>query len=147
MKSAKKAGINIDRELVINAREFTEPAGQAAFQEIARTGKNLSAVLTANDLLALGVFDALEELGMKCPRDISVTGFNDMPYVDRFVPPLTTVHISLEDLGVQAAKLLLEKIENPDAPTKQVRLEPRLVVRGSTAKLKATKARSGSQVT
>ncbi len=146
MKSAKKAGINIDRELVINAREFTEPAGQAAFQEIARTGKNLSAVLTANDLLALGVFDALEELGMKCPRDISVTGFNDMPYVDRFVPPLTTVHISLEDLGVQAAKLLLEKIENPDAPTKQVRLEPRLVVRGSTAKLKATKARSGSQV-
>ncbi len=146
LRSAKQAGVNIDRELVINAREFTESAGQAAFQEIARTGKNLSAVLTANDLLALGVFDALDDLDMKCPRDISVTGFNDMPYVDRFVPPLTTVHISLEELGVQAARLLLEKIENPDAPSKQLRLEPRLIVRGSTATLNAAQAKSGNRV-
>jgi LacI family transcriptional regulator len=132
LKSAKKAGIAVDRELVINAREFTESAGQASFHEIARTGKNLTAVLTANDLLAIGVCDALAELGMKCPRDISVTGFNDMPYVDRFVPPLTTLHIPHDDLGVQAAKLLLEKIENPDTPAKHLMLEPRLIVRGST---------------
>ena len=76
---------------------------------------------------------ALEELGLRCPEDISVTGFNDMPYVDRFAPPLTTLHIPHDELGVQAATLLLERIENPDTPTKQLRLEPRLIVRGSTA--------------
>ncbi len=132
LKTTKKAGIEIDRDLIINAREFTEPAGQAAFHQLIQTGKHFTAVLSANDLLALGCYDALEELGLRCPADISVTGFNDMPYVDRFVPPLTTLHIPLDELGVQAATLLLERIENPDTPTKQLRLEPRLVVRGST---------------
>ncbi len=56
-----------------------------------------------------------------------------MPYVDRFVPPLTTLHIPHDELGVQAALLLLERIQNPDTPAKQLRLEPRMVVRGSTA--------------
>jgi len=133
LKSAKKAGLKIDRQLVINAREFTEPAGQSAFHEIAQAGKPFTAVLTANDLLALGCYDAMDELGLRCPADISVTGFNDMPYVDRFVPPLTTLHIPHDELGVQAALLLLERIQNPDTPAKQLRLEPRMVVRGSTA--------------
>jgi len=133
LKSAKKAGLEIDRKLVINAREFTEPAGQSAFHEIAQAGKPFTAVLTANDLLALGCYDAMDELGLRCPADISVTGFNDMPYVDRFAPPLTTLHIPHDELGVQAALLLLERIQNPDTPAKQLRLEPRMVVRGSTA--------------
>ena len=133
LKSAKKAGLKIDRQLVINAREFTEPAGQSAFHEIAQARRPFTAVLTANDLLALGCYDAMDELGLRCPADISVTGFNDMPYVDRFVPPLTTLHIPHDELGVQAALLLLERIQNPDTPAKQLRLEPRMVVRGSTA--------------
>ena len=133
LKSAKKAGLKIDRKLVINAREFTEAAGQSAFHEIAQAGKPFTAVLTANDLLALGCYDAMDELGLRCPADISVTGFNDMPYVDRFVPPLTTLHIPHDELGVQAALLLLERMQNPDTPAKQLRLEPRMVVRGSTA--------------
>ncbi len=132
LKMAKKAGITIDRDLITNAGEYTEPAGQAAFHKLIQTGKNFTAVVAANDLLALGCYDALEELGRRCPADISVTGFNDMPYVDRFVPPMTTLHIPHDELGVQAAMLLLERIENPDTPTKQLRLEPRLVVRGST---------------
>lgn len=133
LKTAKKAGIELDRDLTINAREFTETAGQAALHQLIQTGKHFTAVVSANDLLALGCYDALEELGLRCPEDISVTGFNDMPYVDRFAPPLTTLHIPHDELGVQAATLLLELIENPDTPTKQLRLEPRLIVRGSTA--------------
>jgi LacI family transcriptional regulator len=133
LKTVKKAGIVIDRDLVINAREFTESAGQAAFHEIAQTGKPFTAVVTANDLLALGCFDAMKELGIRCPEDVSVTGFNDMPYVDRFVPPLTTLHIPHDELGAQAALLLLERIQNPETPAKQIRLEPRMIVRGSTA--------------
>ncbi len=146
LKTAKKAGIAIDRDLVINAREYSEPAGQAAFHELIQTGKKFTAVLSANDLLALGCYDALEELGLRCPEDISVTGFNDMPYVNRFVPPLTTLHIPHDELGVQAAVLLLERIQNPDTPAKQLRLEPRLVIRGSTAvPARSVRPASGAQ--
>ncbi|HIE71699.1 MAG TPA: LacI family transcriptional regulator, partial [Planctomycetes bacterium] len=133
LKTIKKARISIDRALVVNAREFSEQSGQALFRELVATGRKFTAVVTANDLLALGCCDAMTELGLSCPKDISITGFNDMPYIDRFVPPLTTLHIPHDELGVQAALLLLERIQNPDTPAKQLRLEPRMIVRGSTA--------------
>lgn len=130
---SKRLGLNVGRELVVNARDYTESAGQRAFKRILKRTKDFTAVLSANDLLAIGCYDGIRACGLKCPDDISVTGFNDMPFVDRFDPPLTTLHIPLDDLGVQAAQLLLERIRQPDAPIKQLRLEPRIVVRGSTA--------------
>ncbi len=142
LKASKKLGLDIDRDLISNAKDYTELAGQATLARIMEHGKEFSAVLTANDLLALGCYDAMQERGLNCPNDISVTGFNDMPYVDRFSPPLTTLHIPLDELGVQAALLLLERIQQPDAPAKQLRLEPRLVVRGSAVSL--AEAASGS---
>jgi LacI family transcriptional regulator len=84
-------------------------------------------------LLALGCYDAIEERDLSCPGDISVTGFNDMPFVDRLSPPLTSLHIQHDELGVQAANLLLAEIRDHDAPKSTIRLDPELVVRGSTA--------------
>ena len=95
--------------------------------------KPFTAVVAASDLLALGCYDVLAERGMRCPHDVSVTGFNDMPFADRFSPPLTSLHISHDELGVQAANLLPEEIRNPDAVRKTIRLDPQLVVRQSTA--------------
>ena len=129
----KRYGLAPDRELAVNAGDYTEAAGQRALRRVLERNREITAVLAANDLLALGCYDEIRALGLKCPDDISVTGFNDMPFVDRFDPPLTTLHIPREDLGEQAAKLLLERMRQPDTPVKQVRLEPRIVVRGSTA--------------
>ena len=133
MRASKRFGLNVDRDRVVNARYYSESAGQRAFNRIRERSGDFTAVLAANDLLALGCYDGILAWGKKCPDDISVTGFNDMPYVDRFDPPLTTLHIPLDELGVQAANLLLERIRQPDAPVKQLRLEPRIIVRGSTA--------------
>ena len=133
LRASRRFGLAVDRNLVVNADDYTEAAGQGAFTRILERNEAFTAVLTANDLLALGCYDAMRARGLDCPADISVTGFNDMPYVDRFDPPLTTLHIPLDELGVQAARLLLERIRQPEAPAKQLRLEPRLVVRGSTA--------------
>jgi len=132
-KAAKKLGLDIDRDLVMNAEAYSEPAGAATLNRIMAKGKPFTAVVTANDLLALGCYDAIDAKGLNCPADISVTGFNDMPFVDRFNPPLTTLHIPLDELGVQAGLLLLERIQDPEAPARQLRLEPRIVIRGSTA--------------
>ena len=125
-------GLELDTDLVLNARAFNEAAGQQAFFEILDSGTGPTAVVAANDLLALGGYDALAARGLSCPDDLSITGFNDMPFIDRCQPPLTTVHIPHDELGVQAALLLLERIADPATPARRLRLEPTLTVRGST---------------
>src|SRR5256885_1479380 len=91
-----------------------------------------SAIVAANDLVALGVLDAADAMGLSCPEDLSVIGFNDMAFIDRLRPPLTSVRIDEYLLGLQASKLLLSVIEDPSAKRKTVMLSPELVVRGST---------------
>lgn len=129
----KRFGLAPDRGLAVNATDYKEAAGQDALRRILTRRRDFTAVLAANDLLALGCVDELQARGLACPDEVSVTGYNDMPFVDRLDPPLTTLHIPREELGVQAANLLLERIRQPDMPIKQLRLEPRIVVRGSTA--------------
>jgi LacI family transcriptional regulator len=142
--AAKEHGLKIDRGMIVNGKSFSEAEGRNCLLKIleAHAGK-FTAVVAANDLLALGCFDALTERGLRCPDDVAVTGFNHMPFVDRFSPSLTTVHIPHDELGVQAAKLLLERIRNPDDPPRTIQLKPTLVVGGSTRALlrdaKATK--------
>src|SRR5215210_7199715 len=67
------------------------------------------------------------------PRDVSVVGFNDIPQSELFDPPLTTVHVPQEDLGVLSAALLIDQLEGRHIERRQVVLETRLEVRGSTA--------------
>ncbi|MEE8496800.1 MAG: LacI family DNA-binding transcriptional regulator [Xanthomonadales bacterium] len=120
-------------DLILNCKAFTEAEGYRGFLTILRKGRKFSAVVAANDLLALGCYDALLEFGLDCPGDISVTGFSDMPFMDRLTPPLTTLHIPLDEIGVQSGKLLMERISNPESPVRTVNLLPELIVRASTA--------------
>ena len=133
MKSARKLGLDVDEDLILNATGFSESAGAAALDELLERPKRFTAALTANDLLALGCYDALAARGLRCPQDVSITGFNDMPYVDRMNPPLTTLRIAHDALGVKAAELLLRVIEDSSTPVEELRLQPELIVRGSTA--------------
>ena len=102
-------------------------------RELLAAGGDLTAIVAANDMLAIGCYGALDELGLRCPEDISVIGFNDMPFVDRLRPPLSTVRFPHYQLGTEAAKLLIERIEAQDSPVKILFLAPELVARGSTA--------------
>jgi len=127
-----------DPDLSVSCDAFTVQAGRDGMAEILGRNKPITAVVAANDLLALGCYDILAEHGLKCPQDVSVTGFNDMPFADRFSPPLTSVHIPHDELGVQAAGLLLEEIRDPGAARTTIRLDPRLVIRQSTAAIFAS---------
>ena len=124
---------DLDPELCVNCPAFATKTGRQSMLEILDRKRPFTAVVTANDLLALGCYDALQERGLSCPGDVSVTGFNDMPFVDRLSPPLTTLHIQHDELGVQAADLLLAEIRDPDTSRSTIRLDPELVIRGSTA--------------
>ena len=85
-----------------------------------------------NDMLAIGCYAALDEVGLNCPADLSVVGFNDMPFIDRLRPPLTTIRFPHYQVGTEAAQLLLERIAGHTGPVKVLFLAPELVVRGST---------------
>ena len=70
-------------------------------------------VVAGNDLIALGCYDVFAERGIACPDDISVVGFNDMPFLDKLRPPLTTIAIPHHQIGAEAARLLLDAIAEP----------------------------------
>jgi LacI family transcriptional regulator len=110
-----------------------EEEGHKVTSALLATYPDATAVVAANDRLALGAIDAIRDTGRACPDDVSVVGFNDMPYSDRFSPPLTTVRISQYRLGSLAARLLLETIADPARPAQTQMVEPELIVRGSTA--------------
>ena len=119
------------------------PAAARAWEQVRRVAArvftvldaapDLTAIVAANDLLALGCYDMLEERGVRCPEDISIVGFNDMPFVDRLRPPLTTVRVPQREIGTAAADLMLQRLTDEADGASQILLEPTLVVRGSTA--------------
>ena len=92
----------------------------------------MTAVAAANDLLALGLYQELAARGLSCPEDVSVVGHNDMPLVDMVDPPLTTVRIGHQEMGAEAARLLLDQISNAGAEITTRITAPELIVRGST---------------
>lgn len=117
----------------VAAARYDIASGALAARRLLDRHPGLTAIVAANDLLALGVYDELGRRGLACPREVSVTGFNDMAFCDRFDPPLTTVAIAHERIGAEAARLVLASISEPAPVGELVRLDPRLVVRGSTA--------------
>jgi LacI family transcriptional regulator len=123
----------LDPSLVRVGRAFTEPEGARLCEELLADTREVTAIVAGNDLMALGCYDVFAELGIGCPNDVSVAGFNDMPFAGRFAPPLTTVRIPHYEIGVAAAQLLLDLLQGSHDGQNEVVLPVELAVRGSTA--------------
>lgn len=109
--AARKAGFDPDAMAVAVAERFDEDEGGRCADEILRTAPETTALLCANDRLALGAINRLRSLGIRCPQDMSVTGFNDMPFLDMIPPGLTTVRVQQYEAGVIAARHLLRILD------------------------------------
>jgi LacI family transcriptional regulator/LacI family repressor for deo operon, udp, cdd, tsx, nupC, and nupG len=106
----------------------------AAFAAVSRRAKALrdfTAVFCADDVLAVGAIQALQEIGLSVPQDVSVVGFDDLRWASLISPPLTTVHQPQISQGETAMELLIAMVEGQQVASTV--LAPRLVVRGSTA--------------
>ena len=125
--------LEVDPGLVVFSDAFNEREGARCCGELLDRRRDFTAIVAGNDLLALGCYDALEERALRCPEGVSVVGYNDMPFVERFRPPLTTVRVPHYELGATAAALMLEQLRSREAPPRQLELAPELVIRGSTA--------------
>jgi LacI family transcriptional regulator len=135
-------GLEVSGDQIAYASRYTVEEGARCCRELLARHAGFTAVAAANDMLAVGCYAALEEADLRCPDDISVIGFNDMPFIDRLRPPLTTVRFPHYQLGTEAAQLLLERISEREGPVKILYLAPELVVRGSTAEPSALPAQA-----
>ncbi|MGF6603538.1 LacI family transcriptional regulator [Paraburkholderia sp. GAS448] len=128
--------------VVVESADFTREAGRAACEQLLDAHCDVTAIIAANDLIALGCYDVFAARRIVCPGAISVIGHNDMPLVDMLNPPLTTLRIQHREMGRQAARLLLGRIATPGAAPLRITLPPELMVRGSTAAPRAAPRKS-----
>ena len=91
------------------------------------------AIVASNDLLALGCMDAMKEVGLLVPENISVSGYDDILFLERMNPGLTTVLVPKYEMGSRATKALLDMISGESNGPGVLSMQPRLVIRNSTA--------------
>lgn len=96
-----------------------------------------TAISAGSDLLAQQAYEAMDHLGLRPGHDVSVIGFADLPESQWLAPKLTTIRQDFEQIGRNAARLILERLDagKADAPPRSLRIAPELVVRESTAPL------------
>ncbi|GAB4444485.1 MAG: LacI family DNA-binding transcriptional regulator [Anaerolineae bacterium] len=107
-----------------------EPFGYQSAEALLDLDDPPTALLTANNLLATGVLNAVFTRGLRVPDDIALATFDDMQCFSQ--PPITVVSQPTYELGQTAAALLLERIADPSRPTREVILESKLIIRGSS---------------
>ncbi|MFJ2773492.1 LacI family DNA-binding transcriptional regulator [Streptomyces sp. NPDC087300] len=123
-------GIQDDPALTVHG-PYDRRSGYDATVELLRRAPDLTAVVAANDTVALGACAALRDKGLRIPDDVSVAGFDDLPFSIDVVPALTTVRLPLYEAGARAGRIAMGKEKPPPGGVATVHGE--LMVRGSTA--------------
>ena len=131
-KALANAGVTADPRLLA-AGDFTEAAGYQATRTLLESDADLTAVFAANDLSAVGALRAITESGRRVPEDVSLVGFDDVPLASFTSPPLTTIHQPAVEIAERATEILIDLTQGRQVPKLRYLLEPKLVVRGSTA--------------
>ena len=126
------AEAGIEPHVVVD-EEFSEVGGTRAAQTILAGGYRPTAIFAANDLMAIGVMQALRERGIEIPREVAVVGFDDISAARLVTPPLTTVAQFQDRMGARAAEILLARLKgnSPSFGTTE-EMPFSLIERGST---------------
>lgn len=110
---------------------FRQDGGYDAMQVLIKEVHRPTAIVVANNLMTLGAIQCIHEHGLAIPEDIAVVGFDDMPWAATIQPPLSVIAQPTFEMGTVAAKLLLDRIQNPDHPIQRITLETQLIIRKS----------------
>ncbi|MEH0547784.1 LacI family DNA-binding transcriptional regulator [Streptomyces sp. B21-105] len=123
-------GIEVDPALILHG-DFTRDSGHRLLRAALKQQLRFTAVVAATDMVAIGALAALHEAGLNVPGDVSLTGYDDIPFARELRPALTTVHVPYEELGRLAVRTVLGR--TPDAPNEHLLLGTHVVVRDSVA--------------
>lgn len=124
------AGIPQQESLIIHS-DFRHAGGMSATTRLLGLRNPPRAVVVANNLMSLGALQVIQERGLRIPDEIAIVSFDDMPWATSLSPALTAMAQPAEELGRTSARLLLEKLENPRRPPREIILPARLMVRAS----------------
>lgn len=130
LQAMTDAGLHIDSSLTCFG-DYRQSSGYELAQQLINLSNPPTAMFVANNQMTIGALNAIHEAGRTIPSDIAVVGFDDLSWAISLNPPLTTVAQPAFEIGVTAARLLLERIANPLRPTHTVVLETELIVRAS----------------
>ncbi|WP_198134702.1 LacI family DNA-binding transcriptional regulator [Psychromonas ingrahamii] len=120
---------------IINTEKFSRYSGYKAADKLFNKKLRFTAIVAANDLLAVGIMDYLKEHDIICPREVSLVGFNAMLFSDVFSPPLTSVYVDRKLMAKQSVLYLLDALNKKNDAINKVKLnivEPKLIIRDST---------------
>lgn len=130
-RQAEQAGIR-EEEIAFVEGDLTQRSGYMQANELLDRNPAPTAIIAFNDLMALGAISAAQERGLVVGKDVSVTGFDNIPMAEHSHPPLTTVNQPIYQIGASMCEILIHQIRGElDAP-EQVLLKPTLIVRQST---------------
>lgn len=137
-----EAGLPYDNSLIYECSPSSWDAnsdlemetGQYIAELLLRDGRPVTAVLCVNDMVAIGMIRVFLKHGLRVPEDVSVVGFDDIPFAEAFVPALTTVHQPAQETGRLAAMMILSALSADGGElTVSMNLSPRLVIRNTVA--------------
>ena len=130
LKALRQYGIPIDEQL-IKFGDSKQSSGKRLTSELLSLKKKPTALFTGNNLITLGALETIYSRGLKIPTDVAIIGFDDMPWSISLNPPLTAVSQPGYQIGRQAAKLLFEKILEPEKEYIKLILKTKLILRNS----------------
>ena len=123
-------GIPFDEALVQHG-DYSTTSGMTASRELLKRGVPMEGIFAANDEMAIGALQVLEDNGCRVPSDIALIGYDDINLTGLIRPPLTTVHQPMEEVGRRAAQSLIEQLEGKVADVRQIELPTELMIRKS----------------
>jgi LacI family transcriptional regulator len=113
MKALQEADIPFDTENVFYCETVSIDCSYQTMLGILKGRRNFSAIFAFNDIVAYGIIKAVYECRLRIPSDVAIIGYDDLPYSQICLVPLTTVHQESYQIGATAMEMLLQKIENP----------------------------------
>ncbi len=125
--------VHPELSLQLQASSLTQELKCQAMRDLLARTRDFTAVFCFNDIAAIGTLRATADAGLRCPRDVSVVGFDDIAGAAYHLPSLTTIRQPLFEMGQTAVEILLKRIQHPHEPhSESLSFEPELIVREST---------------
>ena len=145
LQALRDYGRQVDDSLVVEG-DWSPASGRSAGLELLKRADRPTAIFTANDGMASGIYDAAHELGLSIPGDLAVVGFDDLQMASYLRPALTTVRAPMKEMGIVAAAVLIDRIQGrePASSRMEMRVRGQLVYRSSCGQ-HAESAEGGSK--
>jgi len=124
--------IPLDPALIVEGNSRIDGGERAALHLLTHEAARPTALFVTSGLMIISALQAINRVGLRCPEDIALVGFDDFEWAAVMYPRLTTVCQPTYEIGQKAAQLLFERLEKRDAPTQVVRLQPQLIIRESS---------------